>query len=151
VLVHLLDQQIKKARADGRINRSVRIRFLAYADVIEPPSRPLPGGFDYETCVATFFPIRRCYVHNINQRDCQRNAEYMQQLYGWTSDPRRHYRGQMCIGEATATFGTVGTSRRVDPKWKGRWHSAVQETAEGWAAEVALPIETLTESGMDLA
>ncbi len=53
-------------------------------------------------------------------------------------------------GEATATFGTVGTSRRVDPEWKGRWHSAVQETADGWAAEVALPIATLTESGLDL-
>jgi hypothetical protein len=99
LLVRQLDQQIKKARADGRINRSVRIRFLAYADVIEPPSRPLPEGFDYETCVATFFPIGRCYVHNIDRPDCRRNAKYMQQLYGWTGDPRRHYRGQVCVGE----------------------------------------------------
>jgi len=53
-------------------------------------------------------------------------------------------------GEATATFGTVATSRRIDPNWKGPWRSAVQETTDGWAAEVALPIKTLTESGMDL-
>jgi len=53
-------------------------------------------------------------------------------------------------GQATATFGTVETGRKVDPNWKGQWQSQVQETADGWAAEVALPIKTLTESRMDL-
>ncbi len=53
-------------------------------------------------------------------------------------------------GQPTATFGTVATSRRLDPNWKGRWRSAVQETPDGWTAEVALPIKTLTESGMNL-
>jgi hypothetical protein len=53
-------------------------------------------------------------------------------------------------GTATATFGSVETGRKIDPSWKGQWQSAVAEAAGGWAAEVALPIETLTESGMDL-
>jgi len=53
-------------------------------------------------------------------------------------------------GPATATFGTVGTGRKIDPGWEGRWKSAVQETPDGWSAEVALPIKTLTQSGMDL-
>jgi hypothetical protein len=53
-------------------------------------------------------------------------------------------------GKATATFGTVETGRKTDPNWQGRWRSAVHETADGWAAELALPIRTLTESGMDL-
>jgi len=53
-------------------------------------------------------------------------------------------------GQATATFGTVGTGRKVDPDWTGQWQFQVQEAADGWAAEVALPIKTLTESGMDL-
>jgi hypothetical protein len=52
--------------------------------------------------------------------------------------------------KATATFGTVETGRKIDPNWKGQWQSQVQETAGGWAAEVVLPIKTLTESGMDL-
>ena len=51
--------------------------------------------------------------------------------------------------EPTATFGTVETGRKIDPNWKGRWQSAVREAAHGWTAEVALPIETLTESGMN--
>jgi hypothetical protein len=53
-------------------------------------------------------------------------------------------------GQATATFGTVETGRKVDPNWKGPWQSQVRQTAGGWSAEVVLPIKTLTESGMDL-
>jgi len=53
-------------------------------------------------------------------------------------------------GRATATFGTVETGRKVDPNWKGPWQFQVRDTADGWAAEVALPIKTLTDSGMDL-
>jgi len=53
-------------------------------------------------------------------------------------------------GKATATFGTVGVSMKTDPSWKGQWQHAVEEVPDGWAAEIALPIKTLTESGMDL-
>ena len=53
-------------------------------------------------------------------------------------------------GSAIAQLGTVGRSRQVDPEWKCEWHYAVQETDSGWAAEVALPIRTLTEAGIIL-
>jgi len=99
LLVHRLDQEIKKARADGRIHRPIAIRFLAYADVLDPPTHPLPAGFDDANCTATFYPIVRCYVHNFDDPGCPRNAEYQKQLYGWAADPDRHYRGGLCIGE----------------------------------------------------
>ena len=99
LLVHALDQGIKKARAQGKINRPLIVRFLAYADVLDPPSRPLPEGFDYETCSATFFPIVRCYVHDFDDPECERNTHYRRQLHGWATDPERHYRGQLCLGE----------------------------------------------------
>jgi uncharacterized protein DUF4838/glycosyl hydrolase family 67 len=99
LLVHRLDQEIKKARAEGRIHRPIIIRFLAYADVLDPPTRPLPEGFDYSTCSATFFPIVRCYVHCFDDKTCSKNARYMKQLQGWATDPDRHYRGSICIGE----------------------------------------------------
>ena len=99
LLVHRLDQEIKKARAEGRINRPIIIRFLAYADVLRPPTRPLPADFDYDTCSATYFPICRCYVHNLNDPKCSRNARYDKHFYGWAIDPKRHYQGQICIGE----------------------------------------------------
>ncbi len=99
ILVHRLDQEIKKARQAGRIHRPITMTFLAYADVLEPPSRPLPEGFDYDTCAATFYPIRRCYVHNFDDPACPPNLKYRQQLDGWARDAKRHYRGQIAIGE----------------------------------------------------
>lgn len=99
LVVYNLDKKIKRAQREGRLNRPVAIRFLAYADVIEPPTRPLPDDFDYETCTATFFPITRCYVHNFDDQLCDRNAKFLKQLDGWIKSPARHYRGQVCIGE----------------------------------------------------
>jgi len=99
LLVHALDREIKRARAAGRIHRPITIRFLAYADVLAPPTRPLPKDFDYQTCSATFFPIVRCYVHAFGEAKCSRNAHYVRQLHGWATDAKRHYRGRLCIGE----------------------------------------------------
>jgi hypothetical protein len=99
LLVHRLAQEIKKAQAAGRIHRRIIIRFLAYHDVLHPPTRPLPEGFDYDMCSATFFPIVRCYVHPFADADCSRNSHYRRQLHGWAVDPDRHYTGQLCIGE----------------------------------------------------
>ena len=53
-------------------------------------------------------------------------------------------------GTASAWFGTVGVSRKTDPSWKGEWKHAVGETPGGWTAELALPIKTLTDSGIQL-
>ena len=99
LLVHRLDQDIKAARKAGRIHRPIIIRFLAYHDVLAPPSQPLPEGFDYTTCSATFFPIVRSYVRNFDDPKCAKNTHYRKQLYGWALAPKRHYQGQLCIGE----------------------------------------------------
>ena len=98
-LVYHFDRQVKKAQREKRLNHPVEVRFLAYADVVAPPSRPLPGDFDYRTCAATFYPISRCYVHEFDEPKCPRNAKYQRLLHGWLLDPDRHYRGQIEIGE----------------------------------------------------
>lgn len=99
LFVHEYAKAIKQAQAEGRLHRPVRLLFLAYADVLEPPTRPLPPDFDPETCIATYFPITRCYVHRFDDPHCSRNAAYVRHLYGWARDPERHYQGQICIGE----------------------------------------------------
>ena len=99
LVVHHYAQAIREARAAGRIHRPIRLLFLAYSDVIEPPTRPLPADFDYEVCIATYFPICRCYVHDLDDPTCSKNANYMKHLRGWATAPERHYRGQICIGE----------------------------------------------------
>jgi hypothetical protein len=99
LLVHRLYQEIEKARARGAIRRPIEITFLAYADVLQPPTRPLPAGFNEAMCAATFYPIQRCYVHNFDDPACAPNRRYLRELYGWAADPARHYRGQIAIGE----------------------------------------------------
>ncbi|MBN2295824.1 MAG: S-layer protein [Pirellulales bacterium] len=98
-LVYRLDKELKKAHREGRLNRVIPIRFLVYADVLAPPTRPLPDDFDYDTCTATFYPISRCYVHNFDHASCPRNVNYRKKLHGWAVDPGRRYRGQLVIGE----------------------------------------------------
>jgi hypothetical protein len=99
LIVYRLDQEIKRAQRSGKLHRPIDIRFLAYADLIDPPTRPLPKDFDYQTCTATFFPIARCYVHHFDDPTCAMNAPFNRQLSGWIVAPQRFYRGQMCIGE----------------------------------------------------
>jgi len=100
LLVHRLRREMNRAMAEGRLKRNIRVYFLAYADVLEPPSRPLPADFDYENCIATYFPIARCYVHNFDDPACTEfNARYQKRFLGWSTDPDRHYRGQIFIGE----------------------------------------------------
>ncbi len=53
-------------------------------------------------------------------------------------------------GNALARFGTVGRGRKTDPSWRGKWRHAVQEVPGGWVTEVAVPIKTLTRSGMSV-
>jgi hypothetical protein len=100
LLVHRCRQEMKKAQAERRLNRDLIIYFLAYADVLQPPTRPLPADFDYDHCIATYFPIARCYVHVLNDPKCTEfNTRYEKNLYGWATDPDRHYKGQIFIGE----------------------------------------------------
>ena len=99
LLVHRFCQEIDKARADGGLCRPLQVTFLTYGDVVEPPTRPLPVGFPPDYCMATFYPYARCYVHRLDDPACARNDKYSRQLVGWTENPKRHYRGQLAIGE----------------------------------------------------
>lgn len=99
LLVRRFCQELDRARAEGRLHRPLEVTFLVYSDVIEPPMRPLPRGFPPDYCLGTFYPIRRCYVHRLDDPACLTNGRFCQQLTGWTQDPNRHYRGGMSIGE----------------------------------------------------
>jgi hypothetical protein len=91
---------LKQALADGRLRREIKVKFLIYssAGVIEPPTRPLPAGFDYDGIMGTYFPIYRCYVHNLDDPACTEfNQRYFRYLKAWRTNP--FYKGKFMIGE----------------------------------------------------
>ena len=100
LMVHGLDQAIKEARKEGELSRSIRIIFPIYLETLPAPARSLPEGFDYETCVGTFFPIHRCYVHSINDPACtEYNTEHWEAFLSWTQAEPRFYEGEIFVGE----------------------------------------------------
>ncbi len=97
--VYAFDREVKKAQQQGLINRDITVLFLVYADVLEPPIHPLPDDFDYDTCIANFFPISRSYNNNFDAPRDPRNAKFLEKLNEWAVAPERYYQGQICIGE----------------------------------------------------
>ncbi len=92
LLVHRLRQEMDRAMAENRLKRNVYIFFTVYHETITPPTRPLPEDFNYDNCVATYYPIARCYVHALNDPVCTEiNARYAKHLKNWTTDPNRYY------------------------------------------------------------
>jgi len=93
-------KQLKQARDAGKINHRVEISVIAYAATIEPPTKPLPQGYDLENSSITFYPICRCYAHNMGDASCTgTNQKYVNQLKGWTQGKGRYYKGTLFIGE----------------------------------------------------
>ncbi|HEY1764183.1 MAG TPA: DUF4838 domain-containing protein [Opitutaceae bacterium] len=100
IMADFIREGLKQALADGRLHRDIKVKFLIYssAGVIEPPTRPLPKTFDYDGIMGTFFPIYRCYVHDLDDPNCTEfNQRYFRYLNAWRTSP--YYRGKFMIGE----------------------------------------------------
>lgn len=99
-VVHSLRRELVKAVDKGLLKRDVKIIFPAYHETLTAPERPLPEDFDYNSCIATFFPIERCYVHAIDDKGCtETNAALLESYRKWTCEENRNYRGELFIGE----------------------------------------------------
>ena len=100
LMAHLIREGLKRARADGRLSRDIQVSFILYtwAGVMDPPTRPLPQGFDYDGITATFYPIGRCYVHTLDDPGCTEfNLPYFNDLKAWRENP--FYKGKFAVGE----------------------------------------------------
>ena len=100
VLIHQVRRAIEQAISDGRLNRNVKVIFPIYIETLPPPTRILPVDFDYDNCIGTFFPIRRCYVHFLDDTSCtEYNTEIWNEFLKWIENEPRYYNGQFLIGE----------------------------------------------------
>lgn len=101
-LLYKVNKEVRIARKDGRLERRVHLTTLAYTDTLSPPTRPLPSDFDYDNCSVTFYPIQRCYVHPLNDPDCDEggnNGRYATEYLKWATRKDGHYQGAMFMGE----------------------------------------------------
>jgi len=100
MVVYSLDKAIKAAIKEGRLKRDVRILFPAYHETLPAPDFVLPIDFDYKNCLVTYFPIERCYVHNIDDENCtETNQMLLQKLLPWLDNTSGNYKGEVFIGE----------------------------------------------------
>jgi len=98
LLAYKLDKYIKKARAENKIRRDIHIICPAYHETMQIPDAPLPDDFDYSTCSVVFYPIERCYLHDINDPVCKEtNQIIFNDLLPWTEN--KTYSGDLVIGE----------------------------------------------------
>ncbi len=100
ILIHQVRNSIAEGMAAGKLNRNVKVIFPIYYETLSPPTKPLPEDFDYENCIGTVFPIRRCYVHFLDDSLCtEYNTEIWDNFLGWVDSKPKYYHGQFFMGE----------------------------------------------------
>jgi hypothetical protein len=98
VVAHTVLQEIRAARASGRLAYDIELGVPAYVETIAPPTRPLPKDFSYENFFVTFFPIQRCYAHTMGGSACTEINKFIRDSYlDWVDGG--HFKGSMLIGE----------------------------------------------------
>lgn len=114
-LAQKVNRAIQTAYAQGRLKRRILLICPAYHETLPVPDVPLPEDFDYENIMTVFYPIERCFVHDLDDPICtETNQTLMERLLPWSNNP--HYRGELVIGEyynvsAFAAMPFVLTSR----------------------------------------
>ncbi len=100
LLVHQVRSAIAEAMQSGKLNRNVQVIFPIYHETLVPPTRPLPDNFDYSNCIGTIFPIRRCYVHVLDDSTCtEYNTGIWKEFLAWVKTEPRYYKGEFFMGE----------------------------------------------------
>lgn len=78
---------VNRALARGELGRSVRLVLCAYegTDTLFGPSRPVPAAVVAAGDMIVYYPINRCYAHDLADAGCAANDKYRRALHSWTS------------------------------------------------------------------
>lgn len=100
MLAYEINNILKKAYENGHTHRRIKLVVPVYHETLEPPNISLPDDFDYEYIISTFFPIERCYAHNIDDANCTETNSRLNKVYKkWTDKVNGNYKGDIFIGE----------------------------------------------------
>lgn len=98
LMVHQVQKVMKEAQDAGRLKRKVLLHTCAYHETLNPPDRPLPADFDYDTIAVTLYPIGRTYSHSFaDPASTEINQPMAQDFLEWSQGG--FYQGSVCIGE----------------------------------------------------
>ncbi len=100
MLAYEINKIFKTAYEKGKTHRRIKLIVPVYHETLEPPDLQLPDDFDYEYIITTFFPIERCYAHNIDDESCTETNLRLKKIYEkWTDPSKGNYKGDIFIGE----------------------------------------------------
>jgi hypothetical protein len=76
---------LNKAYSEGRLDRPVQMVICAYegTSTLQGPQEPVPENLTTSGDYVVFYPINRCYAHDMNDSTCEVNAFYDRTLRGW--------------------------------------------------------------------
>ncbi len=76
---------LRTALDESGIGRRVRLVTCAYdgTGTMEPPKNPIPKNLIKASDMVVFYPITRCYEHDIYDENCPVNRRFAELLRGW--------------------------------------------------------------------
>jgi hypothetical protein len=83
--VAAMRRAINKGLAEGTVRQQVKLICCAYEGTvtIEAPLNPVPAELAEAGDICTFYPINRCYRHDLANDNCEDNKAYRQHLENW--------------------------------------------------------------------
>jgi hypothetical protein len=80
-----LRRQVDQARASSRLRRPVQLVMCAYEGTatLAGPGRPIPANLVDAGDIIVYYPINRCYEHDLEDGACAFNAAYASALRSW--------------------------------------------------------------------
>lgn len=81
--------QVDKAILSGELDRPIRLIMCSYegTSTIEPPLHGVPENLRDSGDYVVFYPILRCYEHEISDKSCSYNRKYQELLEKWQDIP----------------------------------------------------------------
>lgn len=78
---------VNRAIARGEVNERVRLIVCGYegTDTLHGPSAPVPANLTEAGDLTVYYPINRCYAHDMEASGCRSNERYHGALQSWTA------------------------------------------------------------------
>ena len=84
-----LRSHLDKAQLENKLDHDVGLIMCSYEGTatLVPPQNPVPENLQNGKDYVVYYPILRCYKHTLDDKDCNRNSFYNENLKRWKDIP----------------------------------------------------------------